>query len=67
MHLVSKMFWRPKPLKLDPDSVVVITGGCMGIGKIMAIEIAQQYHCTIIIVDKRKDLFEDISSEIKKN
>lgn len=32
----------------------------------MAIEIARLYHSTIIIIDRRKDLFEDVSAQIKK-
>ena len=38
----------------------------MGIGREMAIELARLYHATIIIIDRRKDLFEDVSAEIKK-
>lgn len=37
LHVVAKVALRKKPLKLDSESVVIITGGCMGIGKIMAI------------------------------
>ena len=66
-HLISKFKFRPKPLDLNSDSVVIITGGCMGIGKLMAIEIAKLYNSKIIIVDRRKDLFETVSEEIKKN
>lgn len=67
LHIVSKFKIRPKPLNLDSDSVVIITGGCMGIGRIMAIEIANLYNSKIIIVDRRKDLFEGVSEEIKRN
>ena len=56
-HIVSRVKRAP-PLKLTADSVVVILGGCMGIGKLMAIDIARQFHCTIIIVDVKKELFE---------
>lgn len=52
-HIYAKLK-RPKPLKLNSDSVVVIVGACMGIGKLMAIEIARQYHSTIILVDRKK-------------
>lgn len=55
-HLWSKLR-RPKPLRLTSDSVVMIVGACTGIGRVMAIEIAKNYKSTIIIVDKRKDLF----------
>ena len=66
LHFVSKFYNRAKPLNLGPESVVIITGGCMGIGKIMAIELARLYHPTIIIVDRRKDLFESVSEQIKQ-
>lgn len=52
-HIISKVK-RPASLKLTSDSIVVILGGCMGIGKLMAIDIARQFHCTIIIVDRKK-------------
>lgn len=52
-HIYAKLK-RPKPLKLTSDSIVVIVGACMGIGKLMAIEIAKQYHSTIILVDRKK-------------
>lgn len=64
-HIYSR-FKRPRPLKLNQDSIVVIIGACMGIGKVMAVEIARLYHSTILIVDRRKDLFEAVSHEIKK-
>lgn len=40
MHVYS-YFKRAKPVKLNSDSVVIIVGGCMGIGKLMALEIAR--------------------------
>lgn len=61
-HLASRFLYRAKPLKLNPDSIIVIAGGCMGIGKIMAIQLAKLYHSTIIIIDRRKDLFADVSN-----
>jgi hypothetical protein len=45
------------PIKLKVNSFVVVTGGCMGIGKQMALEIAKLYHCSIMIVDIKRDLF----------
>lgn len=39
-HIYSK-WTRPRPLRLTKDSVVLIVGGCMGIGKLMAIKIAK--------------------------
>jgi hypothetical protein len=35
-HLICS-FWPRKHLSLSPDSLVVITGGCMGIGRQMAL------------------------------
>lgn len=61
MHIISKVIIRKKALKLNSDSVVLLTGGCMGIGKKMAIHLAKTYNCYLIIVDRRKDLFEDVS------
>ena len=65
IHLAFMIFGRKAPLKLQKDSFVVITGACMGIGRQMALEIAAVYQCTIMVVDLRKDLFDQISSEIK--
>lgn len=39
-HIYSKVK-RPSPLRLTSDSIVLIVGGCMGIGKQMAIKIAR--------------------------
>lgn len=59
-HLCAKLK-RPKPLRLSSDSIVVIVGACTGIGKLMAIQIAKQYHSTILLIDRRKDLFEEVA------
>ena len=45
---------------LNQDSTILIVGGCLGLGKEMAIQLAKAYKATILIVDVRKDLFEDI-------
>lgn len=39
-HIYSKIK-RPSPLRLTSDSIVLIVGGCIGIGKQMAIKIAK--------------------------
>jgi hypothetical protein len=36
-HIISSYFLKKKPVKLDSTSTVVLTGGCMGIGKKMAL------------------------------
>jgi len=56
-HVISKFFMVKTPIKLKVNSFVVVTGGCMGIGKQMALEIAKLYHCSIMIVDIKRDLF----------
>jgi NADPH:quinone reductase-like Zn-dependent oxidoreductase len=63
-HFISWLR-RPSALKLRSDSLVVLTGGCMGIGRHMALELASLYGCRIVIVDRRKDLFATIAAEVK--
>ena len=67
VHLWSKFKMRRKPVTLDVDSVVIILGGCTGVGRVMALEVARLYHCVIIVVDKRRDLFEAMSEEMKEH
>ena len=43
-------------LKLDSQSVVLITGGCMGLGRKTALCFASKHKCNIIILDIREDL-----------
>jgi len=58
LHIITTIYLKFQPhLKLTSDSFVVITGACLGIGREMAIEIAKLYHCKIMIVDYRDDLF----------
>ena len=64
VHIVMRVIGRKKPVKLDKDSFVVITGGCMGIGKQMALELAKRYQCSLLIIDRRKDLFASVTAEI---
>ena len=37
LHLLFSFVFKKKPLKLDQSSLIVITGGCMGIGLQMAL------------------------------
>lgn len=60
-HVAIWVFFKKSPVKLDNNSFVVITGACMGIGRQMALEIARQYKSIILVVDRRKDLFDQIS------
>ena len=39
----------------------------MGIGKIMAVEMARKYRCRVVAVDRRQDLFEELAKEIQNN
>jgi hypothetical protein len=32
-HILSRLFAKKEPVKLDKNSFVVITGACMGIGR----------------------------------
>jgi len=63
-HILSSFFGSNTPLKLDRMSFVVITGGCMGIGKEMALELTRKYGCRLLIVDIRKDLFDETIKDI---
>lgn len=65
-HLITNLFFKKKPLKLDKNSFVVITGACQGIGRQMALEIAKLYHCSILVVDIKKELFDKIAAEISE-
>lgn len=65
-HLLTKLFSKKEPLKLDKNSFVVIAGACMGIGKQMALELARLYKCRLLVIDRRKDLFEEIAKEINE-
>ena len=66
LHVIS-YFKRRKPVRLTKDSLVVLIGGCMGIGKVMALELAKKYQCNLIVADRRKDLFEELASEVEKH
>jgi len=60
LHFLTKLLAKKLPVKLDKNSFVIITGGCMGIGRQMALELAQLYNCRLLIIDIRKDLFAKI-------
>ena len=59
-HLISK-FFKKEPLEINKNSLVVIVGACMGIGKEMALELSRLFKCRLIIIDRRRDLFEAVS------
>lgn len=47
---------------LTPDSTILITGGCMGIGRELALMFASNNKCNIIVYDIRADLSESLCS-----
>jgi len=58
-HFVNT-FWPRKKLIINNESLIIITGGCMGIGRQMALEFARKYQPTILIIDRRDDLFDSV-------
>jgi 3-oxoacyl-[acyl-carrier protein] reductase len=64
VHILSRLFGKKEPVKLDKNSFVMITGACIGIGKEMILELAQLYHCRILVIDLKSELFDDLSREI---
>lgn len=49
---------------LTKEKIIMITGGCMGIGKEMINILINKYNCTVINVDIRDDLFEDLKNSL---
>jgi NAD(P)-dependent dehydrogenase (short-subunit alcohol dehydrogenase family) len=47
---------------LNKDSVVVISGACTGIGLMLAIKIATEHQCHIVIYDSAKNNPEGLSN-----
>ena len=58
--IVRKLIRKRKVL--TPDSTVLITGGCMGLGRSLALTFAKNHKCNIIIYDIRADLSDDLCS-----
>lgn len=58
-NIVSTL-WPRKKLNINKESLIIITGGCMGIGRQMALEFARKYQPTILIIDRRDDLFDSV-------
>ncbi|CAD8089821.1 unnamed protein product [Paramecium primaurelia] len=56
---------KQKKIKLDSNMTILITGGCMGIGKQMCKLLAMK-QCKIIILDIRKDLIADLKNTIEQ-
>jgi len=51
---------------LSPNSTILITGGCMGLGKEIALNFASNHKCNIIIYDIQTNLSTSLLEEIKK-
>lgn len=50
-----------KKKQLTSESTVLITGGCLGLGRELALVFASKHKCNIIIYDIRADLADDLS------
>ena len=54
-HAITFLLRKIKPSpRINTKSTVVIIGGCMGIGRQMAIQIAQNYQSKLLILDLRE-------------
>jgi len=65
LYAVHYLYTRRSPLKLDKNSVVVITGACNGIGRQTARILAQRYKCKFIILDIMYSKFREVSAELE--
>ena len=53
--------------QLTSESTVLITGGCLGLGKELALLFASKHHCNVIVYDIRDDLADGISKIYEYN
>lgn len=51
LYKLHKKITFRRPLILNSDSVVVITGGCDGIGRLTVLDLARRYQCKLVVVD----------------
>ena len=62
ISIVIGIIWNRRPCKistiLDSNKTVMITGGCMGIGRLM-VELLLKFNCKVIVLDVRDDLKDD--------
>lgn len=65
VYVIWKLYSRKTPLKLDKNSVVVITGACNGIGKKTAEELARRHQPRIIILDIMSHKFKEITQSLE--
>ena len=56
--LIKNIFKKPKII--SPSSNVLITGGCMGLGREVALLFASNHKCNVIIYDIRTELAKDL-------
>ena len=57
--------YKKSKSKICSETVIILTGGCMGIGRQIALNFAEKNKCIIIIIDKAEELFRKICK--KKN
>lgn len=67
LYRIHKILTKKKPLILTKDSVIIITGGCDGIGRLTAIELAQKYKSKLIILDIQAQKFEGLKKELESH
>lgn len=61
LYRLNKLITKKKPLVLTKDSVVVLTGGCDGIGRLTAIQLAKHYQSKLVILDIQSKKFADLT------
>ena len=57
IYIFDKRLRAKKPLVLNKDSVVVLTGGCDGLGRLTALNLAQKYQVKLVIIDIQHQKF----------
>ena len=60
LHRIHKFITKKKPTVLNKESVVVLTGGCDGLGRLTAIQLAKNYKCKLVILDFQEKKFPDL-------
>jgi hypothetical protein len=48
--------WRRSRYPITRETRILITGACMGIGRLTALQFARKHRCRIIVIDIRADL-----------
>lgn len=58
--------YKKSKSEITSGTVILITGGCMGIGRQIALNFAEKNKCIIIILDKAEELSNKICMKKKK-